>query len=180
MKPYLTIGTVDIYLCPVDDGPEQRRARERAATDSIIERIFGPDIKIEHTETGAPFLPGRPESISISHSRRTVALAVNRAGTPVGIDIEEARPQLEKVAPRVLSERETALYGPTAQTLVAAWTLKEAAYKCAGVPGLDFRHDISLPNAPVSGSEMIAAGKTLVTSVCAPTGNEWLSVVYLK
>lgn len=180
MKPYLTLGTVDIYLCHIDNGAAQRRVREQAAISAMIERIFGTGIRIEHNETGAPYLPGRPESISVSHSRHTAALAVDRAGAHIGIDIEEARPQLEKVASRVLSDRETALYGPSAHTLVAAWTLKEAAYKCAGTPGLDFRNDIALPDEPTAGNTVTAAGKKLEILVCRAAGSEWLSAVYLK
>ncbi len=54
-----------------------------------------------------------------------------------GIDIEEARQeQLSRIAARVLDEDEISAYS---HDLVQAWTLKEAAFKAAGLPIADLR-----------------------------------------
>lgn len=144
----------------------------------MIEAIFGPGTSLAHTDSGAPVLTGRHETISVSHSRTTAAIAVDRDGGNPGIDIEEPRPQLMRVAARVLSARELDAYGGSPDSLAKAWTLKEAAYKCAGVPGLDFRRDIVLP---VFCSDFLtAAGKRLDILYSGKAGNEHLALVYLK
>ncbi len=178
MTPFLTIGSIDIYLHPVAPGTEPRQLRERAAVATMIEAVFGPGTSLAHTDTGAPVLPGRPETISVSHSRTTAAIAIDRAGAHPGIDIEDARPQLMRVAGRVLSARELDAYGASADTLAEAWTLKEAAYKCAGTAGLDFRRDIVLPE-PGAGF-MTAAGMRLDILYSGTVGSEHLALVYRK
>ena len=61
-----------------------------------------------------------------------------------------------RVAPRVLSESEMAVYGVSSDLLLRAWTMKEALYKAALTPGLDFRRDIMLPSHPASTAATVA------------------------
>lgn len=178
MKPFLSIDSIDIYLQPIASGPEARQIRERAAVAAILEGIFGPGTSLEHTDSGAPVLPRRSETISVSHSRSTAAIAVDRAGGKPGIDIEAPRPQLMRVAKRVLSAAEFDVYVTSLDSLAEAWTLKEAAYKCAGIPGLDFRRDIVLPE-PGAGF-MTAAGMRLDILYSGTVGSEHLALVYRK
>lgn len=180
MRPFIVYDSIEVYLAPVPEGEQPRHERERAAVGEMVRGLFGEEAVIAHDEWGAPCLEGRQESISVSHSRTTAAIAIDRLGRAVGIDIEGERPQLQRVAPRVLSETEMAAYGASLRTLARAWTLKEAAYKCAGIPGLDFRRDISLPLPPTEGVEVYAGGRKLTIAFCGPTGEEVLSLVYLK
>lgn len=177
MEADFVFDGVEVYLAHVEAGAAPRHERERAAVGAMVRGLFGEDAVIAHDAHGAPRLEGRPESISVSHSRNTAAIAVDRLGRAIGIDIEEPRVQLRRVAPRVLSEREIALYGGSDENLAMAWTLKEAAYKCAGTPGLDFRRDISLPDQPQPGSRISAAGKTLEILFCGPVGTEFMALV---
>lgn len=116
--------------------------------DEIFKDWLRSDVEIEvaHTSEGAPYLPMLPDkSISISHSRDLCALAIAPAGMSIGVDIESEREQLRRVAPRVLSLGELRLYDDGADGLLKAWTLKEALYKAALTPGLDFARDIKIP-----------------------------------
>jgi len=180
MKPFFVSDSVEVYLAPIHAGEEPRHERERAAVAGMVRALFGPNAAIGHDETGAPRLKGQAESISVSHSRLTTAIAIDRKGRALGIDIEQARPQLTRVAPRVLSETEMAGYAATTDGLAMAWTLKEAAYKCAGVPGLDFRSDIELPETPKPGCVVTAAGKTHEILYCGAIGEEFMALVCLK
>lgn len=138
-------GAARLYLCRLPEAATRREA-EKAAVEALLRHAFPEGAVLCHTPEGAPYLKDNPVHISISHSRSRAALAVC-AEAPVGVDVETLRDQLARVAPRVLSEAELADYGTTAEGLLRAWTLKEALYKAAGVPGVDFRTGINLPVA---------------------------------
>lgn len=140
-------GDVTIVVSEIpEDGGLSRRERERLAVSEIVRDLFGEDTDIRYTADGAPYIEGSSSLISVTHSRRFAALAVSPT-LPIGIDIEEYRSQLRRVAPRVLSDAELTFYGQDDIGLLRAWTLKEALYKAALTPGLDFRRDINLPLA---------------------------------
>ena len=136
---------ISIAIQPVErTGGQSRHEAEEAAVAAAIARLY-PDATpvVGHHPDGAPFLPGRPrEYISISHSATHAAVAVSNA--PIGIDIEQPRPQLERVAARFLSEREQAAAQSIGNGLLKAWTAKEAVFKAVPEQGVDFARDIVL------------------------------------
>lgn len=77
-------------------------------------------------------------SVSLSHSKGALAVAVSRA--PVGIDIEPIRtPRSEKFAEHIMNEAELAGYRslPTneqEERLIEMWTAKEAIFKSKHLP----------------------------------------------
>lgn len=117
-----------------------------------------------HFPDGAPFLYGEPNRISITHCPGFYAVAT-LPPTPevdlslfspraaMGIDAErEDRSQVLRVRDRFLSADELAMIPADDVRLnVLAWTIKEAAYKAARVPGLDFREDIRIRRLPKFG-----------------------------
>ena len=137
-------GTCCLYVTALDPCVTPRREAEREAVQRLVRHVFGDDARPGHRDSGAPFVEGSALHISISHSRSAACLAVAADGAP-GVDIEEPREQLRRVAPRVLSAEELDVYGRSMTLLLRAWTLKEALYKAALTPGLDFRSDIALP-----------------------------------
>lgn len=149
-----TLGPVRLYLCALSADATTRREAERAAVARLLEAAFPEGCVLRHTPEGAPVVDGA--HISISHSRTHAALAVC-ADAPVGVDVETARAQLARVAPRVLSADELAAYGGDADGLLRAWTLKEALYKAALTPGVDFRRDIHLPLGHKKNEATVAA-----------------------
>lgn len=148
---------ITLGITPIEADPGRTRTeREHAAVGNIIARFFGVDASIGHSDTGAPYLVGREDiSLTVSHSRDYAAVAFSAERT-VGVDIEQWREQLLRVAPRVLSESEMAVYGISSDLLLRAWTMKEALYKAALTPGLDFRRDIMLPPHPASTAATVA------------------------
>ena len=170
---------VKVFLAPIEAG-SNRREDERAATARLMEAAAGGPCEISHREDGSPYPTLGNMEISVSHSRHCVALAVSLRGR-VGVDIEEARTgQLRRVAPRVLSEAEMAVYGADDEGLLWAWTLKEAAYKAvAGAPA-----DLRAIELPIrSGDTYINIrknGGTVRARVLwsgAVPGRGWMSVV---
>lgn len=116
---------------------------------------------IDHFSNGAPFLQGSQSRISITHTTHFFAvaslprtpesdLAVFSPRTAMGIDTEPLdRSQVVKLRERFLSEEELKLI-PAEDVVenVKAWTAKEALYKAAMTPGLDFRKSIRLLSLP--------------------------------
>lgn len=137
-------GDIILAVCPIVHDGLSRREAETKAVGSLVSELIGPDCVIAHTPEGAPYVEGSQLNISISHSRDYACMAVSPTQI-IGVDIEQARDQLRRVAGRVLSDDELAVYGVSDELLLRAWTLKEALYKAALTPGLDFRREIRLP-----------------------------------
>lgn len=140
------IGDTEIAVSQIAAGGElTRRQAESAAVKALIDAVIGPDTAIVHNADGAPAIDGSEKAISISHSRDYACIAVGDGKTHIGVDIEQQRQQLRRVAQRVLSPEEIDVYAVCDAMLLRAWTMKEALYKAALTPGLDFRRDIRLP-----------------------------------
>lgn len=117
----------------------------RAEVARLVQAALGPGARIEHGPDGEPRLAGvdHAPSVSVSHSRRVAALLLDAGRRPIGVDVEEWRDKLLRVAPRLLAPDEMEAWGDRT-ALLAAWTAKEAVYKAALTPGLAF-HEIRLP-----------------------------------
>ena len=87
---------------------------------------------LDHTEQGAPLLYAEHNRISLTHTQGLT----------------------HKVRERYLGETELALVpGDFIEANVTAWTCKEALYKAALMPGLDWRRQIRLLRLPVPDGE---------------------------
>ncbi len=129
-----------------------RRCLERATTIAVLRNLMGPAVSLMHDPDGSPILNGRHEYISISHSLKDVAVAIDPERR-AGIDTETWREQLSRVAGKYLSETERKEYC-TPELLLRAWTVKEAVYKAAKTPGLALVGGIALP--PVADDNPVA------------------------
>lgn len=159
-------------------GTGKRRECERAAVVSLVHEAFGPDADLCHAPDGAPYIENSDCPVSVSHSSEAAVLAAGSPGLRLGIDLEGWRTQLHKVAPRVMSERELEYYTGE-EGLLSAWTLKEAAYKCAGIRGLDFRKGIILPcgEGPI---KIAPAGFEIDILTCGSFMGQWLALVSMS
>lgn len=119
---------------------------------------------IGHYPSGAPFLYGADTRVSISHCPgmfvvATLAptpdadLAVFSPETALGVDVEPRnRAQVKRLRDRFLNDDELALIpADDTEANVLAWTIKEACYKAALTPGLDFRSRIIINRLPKFG-----------------------------
>ena len=132
-----------------------RRRREDAAVAQLVVEAFGAGAVRRNNALGAPLIEKDGKvldtALSLSHCRTHALLALAPAGVELGVDIEEDRPQLQRVLPRVLSARELEVYASTPLGRLKAWTMKEALYKaarCAVGKELDFIGNIHLPLEP--------------------------------
>lgn len=137
--------------------------------------------EVGHTESGAPLLVGDPARISITHTDRLLAVAtlpktpetdltVFNPRTALGIDAERTdRAKVVDLRERFLSEDELALVpADSLQDNILAWTIKEALYKAALTPGLDWRKDLTILSLPTVQTEFplsasLPMGKATIT-----------------
>ena len=128
------------YTCwliePLLDGTGSQRERERALAYDILCRLLDEEHpRLEHDDKGAPYLPDHPElSVSISHCRAAVAVAVSPEGR-VGIDVECRRKVGDGLMERVCTAEELAAVRAAADPTMAflqLWTRKEAVLKMRG------------------------------------------------
>lgn len=112
---------------------------------------------IEHFPSGAPYIEGYPGRISVTHTKHFFAVAalpktpemnleVFNVRTAMGIDSESLeREQVVNVRSKFLSESELQSIPENDLTAnILAWTAKEALYKAALTPGLDFKNNLVL------------------------------------
>ncbi len=123
-------GPVELYSVEIEGcaaSGSGRREREYEAVGRLVREAFGPEAVLEHRADGSPIVAAAGESqISVSHSRHLAVLAV--APVAVGVDIEEAREQLVRIAGRFMTPEEQKVYSSPG-LILKAWTLKEAAFK---------------------------------------------------
>lgn len=118
--------------------------------------------EIDHFPNGAPFIYGVNARFSLTHTTHFLAGAI-LPKTPelnlenfnprsaMGIDAEPLnRTQVLKIREKFLSESELILIDKEdIEANIIAWTSKEALYKAAFTPGLDFRENIRIIELPV-------------------------------
>ena len=117
--------------------------------------------EIGHFASGAPFLRGSDQRISISHTRNMLVVATLpptpdsdlKSFSPeaaLGVDVEEAdRNQVLRIRSRFLNDDELRMITDTdVLANITAWTAKEALYKAAMSPDPYFRKSIRILHLP--------------------------------
>ena len=96
---------------------------------------------IRKDEFGKPFLKENNHHISLSHSYPYVAAQIHPKYS-VGIDIEQPKDKLLKIAPRILDPEELQNAGVDVVKHCVYWCAKEALYKIYGKRGLLFTNHL--------------------------------------
>lgn len=117
--------------------------------------------EIGHFASGAPFLYGEDERISISHTEGCLVVATIKTPadanltefspeTALGVDVERAdREQVIKLRERFLSEDELKLIdAEDIEKNILAWTCKEAMLKAGMDAAIDWHHSIRFERLP--------------------------------
>ena len=98
----------------------------------------------EYNEYGKPFIPNRPDiQFSISHTKNAIAVAISRY--PVGLDIEQIRPQSEALIKKTMNLTEQKQIADSQSpdvTFTSQKKKKEAVLKLRGTGIVDELHDV--------------------------------------
>src|SRR5476651_390660 len=96
-------------------------------------------------EHGKPYLVNVPYHISLSHSFDYAAVMISKTN-PVGIDIEQVKEKVERIAHKFMRPEELAFISEQKkiEQLYVCWCAKEAVYKCYGQREVSFADNISL------------------------------------
>ncbi len=110
--------------------------RKMLLTDEYI------DCKVD--AHGKPYLVHLPYHISLSHSFDYAAVMIGKS--PVGIDIEQVKDKVERIAHKFMSPEEVAFISQKYKInqLYVCWCAKEAVYKCYGQKEVSFADNILL------------------------------------
>lgn len=94
---------------------------------------------------GKPYLVNMPYHISLSHSFDYAAVMISQS-KPVGIDIEQVKQKVERIAQKFMKPREMDFIDPLnkIEHLYVCWCAKEAVYKCYGRKEVSFADNIAL------------------------------------
>lgn len=111
----------------------------------LLKALWGSEPGIAHLPSGKPYLEGRKEHITLSHTRGYAAAGIHPC-KEAGIDIEYRSDRVRKVTSRFLHADEMPdahLLPPDEVTdkLLLQWCAKETLYKMLDEKGVDFvRH----------------------------------------
>jgi phosphopantetheinyl transferase len=125
----------------------QRKLHWLAWRALLKDMVNKPYLEIDYTANGKPFVRNVSLQISVSHSGPWAA-CITHPSQPTGVDLEAIRPRILKVKERFLSGKELQWHNSylnNLRHLILLWCIKEAIYKFAGINGLDFRNQISIP-----------------------------------
>lgn len=180
--------------------------RSAAVWKAMALQVFGENggdrfREIVHTGSGAPLLDDSQQRISVSHTQHFMVIAMLprtpeadleqfSQRTALGVDCEkEDRGQVLKVIDRVCNPEEMALIQAYAsehpdqargeqEASILMWTAKEALYKAALTPGLDFRSQVLVDVLPeICGSPLDRPKRQGKGRVIFPSGeNESLDL----
>ena len=94
---------------------------------------------------GKPYLYTLPYHISLSHSFDYAAVMISKR-RPVGIDIEQIKQKVERIAHKFMRPTELQFIDNQhkVEQLYVCWCAKEAVYKCYGQKEVSFLDDITL------------------------------------
>lgn len=132
--------------CPTNIISPQKRLEwiaGRILIQHLANSVQIPFLGILKDEFGKPFLRESNYHISLSHSYPYVAAQIHPEHS-VGIDIEQPKEKLLKIAPRILDTTELQDAGTDIVKHCIYWCAKEALYKVYGKRGLLFTHHLHL------------------------------------
>ena len=115
----------------------------RALMKTLVEFNGLTYLGIHKDEYGKPFLNELPHQISLSHSFPYVAGQIDPTHS-VGVDVEQPKEKLLKIAHRIMSEEELADAGTDVTKHCVYWCAKETLYKIHGKRGLQFSDQLNL------------------------------------
>ncbi|HEY9196798.1 MAG TPA: 4'-phosphopantetheinyl transferase superfamily protein, partial [Mucilaginibacter sp.] len=125
----------------VDKLSSSKRYRHWLGTRVLLHKMLSTDeyIDCKVDDHGKPYLVNLPYHISLSHSFDYAAVMISKTHK-VGIDIEQIKEKVERIAGKFMRPEELAFIGDDKriEQLYVCWCAKEAVYKCNGQKEVSF------------------------------------------
>jgi 4'-phosphopantetheinyl transferase len=140
------LSSITTEVCPLSVVNPMKRLEwlsGRALMKSVLENkglIYG---GMGKDEFGKPFLHNHNHQISVTNSYPYVAVQIH-SNQSVGIDLEQPKEKLLRIAPRILSSIELKDAGENVTKHCIYWCAKEALYKIYGKRGLHFENQLNI------------------------------------
>ena len=157
-----------------------KRQREKAAERLLLCHALGHPVSLSYTGQGAPSVKNRPVNISITHTMRLVALALND-DVIIGLDAEQMdREQVLRVRDKFLNTKEKQFIALDDQAAhIIAWTAKEAIIKAERNSAIDWTDGIMLDDFTADADEIIfhgRCGERRYNLMCRPVAGHYVTV----
>ena len=124
-----------------------KRSLHWLGTRVLLRRMLNTDeyIDCKVDQHGKPYLINLPYHISLSHSFEYAAVMISKKH-PVGIDIEQVKQKVERIAHKFMRKEEMVFVTDPdkIKKLYVCWCAKEAVYKCYGQKEVSFVNHIRL------------------------------------
>lgn len=139
----------------------------RVATKAVMKSLQHAFHGITKDEFGKPYLTGHDLQLSLSHSFPYVAVLVDEKGS-VGIDLEQPKEKLLRIASRVHHENELVDLGSDIVKHCIYWCAKESLIKLYGRKDLIFAENMFIEpfqrrdEGDIMGKIIIGAVETLI------------------
>ncbi|MEZ5173960.1 MAG: 4'-phosphopantetheinyl transferase superfamily protein [Bacteroidia bacterium] len=156
--------------------PHTGKSKNPELIEEQIRANFGDSFRLVYDEFGKPHLTGGQGFVSLSYCKNWIAIAFSETHEQ-GVDIEQERQQLWKIAPRFLNKSEQAELQCSASQqdyLQLVWGAKEALYKVYGRKKLIFNKNLS-----VSGLHP-AIAETFTGEILTEAGSRKFRICWLK
>jgi len=124
----------------------EKRQKEYLATRLLLQHLLNSKTEITYQKSGRPQIKNSTLNISISHSAEFVTIIISNE--LVGIDVENANRNIDRVTKRFLhaGELEWIEKSENRQILkTILWCAKEAIFKCSILEGIQFDTQIFIP-----------------------------------
>lgn len=134
----ISIGMLDLGAFAREQNITIKRDIEKAGTKHLLKNLLKTEAyELSYTSENKPFLKGRSEHISISHSHDKLVIILNTKEN-TGIDIEQVRDKVKNIQNKFLSEKELKFANNDTDKLITLWAAKEAMYKVYGLKEVEF------------------------------------------
>lgn len=143
----------------------------RVLVKTLLEKLGQPFQGVTKDAYGKPFPVGCSFQLALSHSYPYVTALIDKYHA-VGIDLEQPKPKLLKIASRVLDARELADAGSDVVKHCVYWCAKEALIKIYG------KKDLTLAENLKISSFTLANEGTIVGSIIVDTIETKVSLYY--
>lgn len=171
----------NLDLCPEDEivydsiRNRNRKLQWLGCRMALSHLLQTPEIGIRYNEYGKPFLVSGMANISFTHCG-IFGAAICSTRCKVGIDLEQVREKISRVAERFLTPDERSMVSDEErlETLTLFWAVKETLYKLNGKPDLDIQNDICIE----SFDYLCAANGMLTAGMKGPVPRSGIGISY--